>query len=147
MSDSRAHAAVTKAIRDGVLPPVTTRSCVDCGAVATAYDHYKGYARENWLDVEPVCTRHNVVRSKSDRPSSTSDVAAVLLRVPRYLLDGLDAEAFQEHRSRTQQLNWILKQRYANASPTTTSGDDREGEKTDDRYIRESGDLYIRRAA
>lgn len=143
MSDSRANAAVTKAIRAGLLPPVTTQPCVDCRAVATAYDHYKGYAREHWLDVQPVCTRHNVLRSKS-RPATSQDPAdrvSVLMRIPQYLLDALGAEAEREHRSRTQQLNWILMDRYGKFTR------DGEGEAGNDSHIREPGGIYAWRAA
>ena len=67
--------------------------------------------------------------------------------MPRYLLDDLDVEAHGEGRSRTQQLNWILKQRYAKGSPTTPSGEEKEREKSDDRHIREPAELYVWRAA
>ncbi len=147
VSDSRASGAVTKAVKDGVLPPVTTQKCVDCGAIATAYDHYKGYAREHWRDVEPVCARHNAIRSKS-RPvaeGDPNDQVAVLLRVPRYLLDALGAEAIREGRSRTQQLNWVLKQRYTGATGMTP--DDAEGEKNDGHLIREPREQEIWSAA
>lgn len=143
MSDSRASGAVTNAVRTGLLPPVTTQRCVDCGAVATAYDHYKGYAREHWLDVQPVCTRHNVLRGKS-KPARTHDPAdpvSVLMRIPQHLLDALGAEAEREHRSRTQQLNRILMERYGKFNR------DGEGEAGDGTHIRETGGIYQWRAA
>jgi hypothetical protein len=50
-----ARDAVKYAIRKGVLPPVQTLKCARCGKQAEHYHHYKGYAREHRLDVEPLC--------------------------------------------------------------------------------------------
>lgn len=149
MSDSRAHAEVSRAVRSGTLPPVTSQRCFDCGAVATAYDHHMGYARKNWLDVQPVCARHNVLRSKTRRTSThgARDPVAVLMRIPSYLIDALDAEARAEHRSRTQQLNWILRDRYSDAQSITSPVAISQGEESDDWNIRELGGPYIRSAA
>jgi len=55
----RATAAVSRAVRLGWLPPVTTRVCVDCGAPATCYEH-RDYREP--LNVEPVCSRCNNLR-------------------------------------------------------------------------------------
>jgi hypothetical protein len=53
---SRARGAVWIQIRRG-MPKAKDLSCVDCGKPAQRYDHYKGYEREHWLDVQPVCVR------------------------------------------------------------------------------------------
>jgi len=51
---NRAAEAVRQAIKRGILPPVQTQFCI-CGNQAKNYHHYKGYAKENFLDVVPVC--------------------------------------------------------------------------------------------
>jgi len=53
------YAVLRCAIRRGLIPPVNTRTCVDCGKPADAYDH-RDYNKP--LDVEPVCTGCNVRR-------------------------------------------------------------------------------------
>lgn len=58
----KARWAVSNAVRGERLPRVQTMACVDCGKPATRYDHYKGYAAENRLDVQPVCHRCDGVR-------------------------------------------------------------------------------------
>jgi hypothetical protein len=51
-----AHAKVFKAVRRGILPPVRTLKCADCGDPAEHYDH-RSYARP--LEVDAVCNRCN----------------------------------------------------------------------------------------
>ena len=51
--------AVNRAVREGRLPPVKSKLCVDCGAPAHDYDH-RNYSRP--LDVEPVCRSCNLRR-------------------------------------------------------------------------------------
>ena|SRR5579863_9599822 len=41
--------------RTGRTPKASQLNCTDCGKPACEYDHYLGYAKEHWLDVEPVC--------------------------------------------------------------------------------------------
>jgi len=53
---ARARGAVGNAVRKGVMPPAKNLLC-NCGAKASGYHHHLGYARVNWLDVIPVCTR------------------------------------------------------------------------------------------
>ncbi len=100
--------AVGKAIFRGELPPVTTLRCVDCDPVATAYDHFKGYARKHWLDVEPVCDSCNAKRARA-RPSSGGSHAGLLVRLPKQLINALDDDAVAECRSRNAQIEWILR--------------------------------------
>lgn len=61
----RCRWAVSNAVTDGRLAPVRTRICVDCGAEATRYDHYLGYAHENRLDVQPVCSTCDGLRERA----------------------------------------------------------------------------------
>ena len=69
MSDqSIAHAAVYRAVASGRLPKVTTQACVDCGEVAAHYDHYKGYAPENCLEVQPRCNSCHRTRHWDEHP-------------------------------------------------------------------------------
>jgi hypothetical protein len=51
----RARYQVHNAVRAGRLPKPATQPCIDCGARASEYDHYAGYAAEHALDVEAVC--------------------------------------------------------------------------------------------
>lgn len=44
-------------------PRPDAQLCVDCSAPAEQYDHYKGYEREHWLDVEPVCVECHLKRT------------------------------------------------------------------------------------
>lgn len=56
----RAHAAVNKAIAAGDLHSLDgSVACIDCGAVATCYDH-RYYSKP--LDVQPVCKSCNKTR-------------------------------------------------------------------------------------
>lgn len=60
---------VRKAVARGVLPDLRNRdiACVDCGAVATVYEH-RSYSRP--LDVEPVCRPCNGKRGTAHWPSA-----------------------------------------------------------------------------
>jgi len=51
----QARQEVLKATRKGLLPKIKTLNCMDCGKPAQSYDHHKGYAPENALDVQPLC--------------------------------------------------------------------------------------------
>ena len=51
----RARVAVRKAVLEGKLPKVSSCVCIKCGQEAQEWHHTKGYAPENWLDVEAVC--------------------------------------------------------------------------------------------
>jgi len=58
----KAHAAVKKAIQDGILEPIANMQCVDCGKKAEIYDH-KDYNKP--LEVEPVCRSCNMKRGSA----------------------------------------------------------------------------------
>jgi len=51
----QARNAVTHAIERHGLTPARELYCHDCGSHASRYDHFKGYSKEHWLDVQPVC--------------------------------------------------------------------------------------------
>jgi hypothetical protein len=53
----RARWATKQAWRTNKIPHPKTLLCSDCGGPAVEYDHYLGYEREHWLDVQPVCRR------------------------------------------------------------------------------------------
>lgn len=55
----KAGRQVAKAVRKGLLPPATSKRCVDCKVRAEVYDH-REYAKP--LDVVPVCRRCNILR-------------------------------------------------------------------------------------
>lgn len=64
-----AHIFVRKAVKRGVLPDLRNGdiACVDCGAVATVWEH-RSYSRP--LDVEPTCRGCNVRRGTAHWPSA-----------------------------------------------------------------------------
>lgn len=65
----RAHEFVKNAIRNGKLPPVKTLACSFCPKQASHYHHYKGYDKEHWLDVVPVCSEcHNKIHHPKPVP-------------------------------------------------------------------------------
>jgi hypothetical protein len=47
--------AVAKEVTAGRMPPVHTLKCSNCGVKALVYHHHKGYEKEFWLDVIPLC--------------------------------------------------------------------------------------------
>ena len=49
--------AVNYAVISGKLPRPDTLLCHYCPKPAQQYHHHKGYAKEHWLDVVPVCIR------------------------------------------------------------------------------------------
>lgn len=59
----------------GVLPPLKDPAirCVDCGAIATEYDH-RDYSRP--LDVDPVCSSCNKLRGPAVAPTYRKQKAA-----------------------------------------------------------------------
>lgn len=59
----RAHGAVAKAKRLGLIKPATDYKCVDCGKDAECYDH-RDYTR--LLCVDPVCRSCNKRRGPAD---------------------------------------------------------------------------------
>jgi hypothetical protein len=54
--------AVSKAVRNGILAPVKTLICVDCGSQAQCYDH-RDYNKP--LEVVPVCRKFNFRRGSA----------------------------------------------------------------------------------
>jgi hypothetical protein len=56
---AQAAAAVNKAVRNGILVPVATLTCVDCGKPAQCYEH-RDYNKP--LQVEPTCKGCNIRR-------------------------------------------------------------------------------------
>ena len=71
---SKAINAVKKAVKKGILAPVKTLTCVDCGRPGECYDH-RDYNKP--LDVVPVCRKCNFRRGlaipvKKDVASETN---------------------------------------------------------------------------
>jgi hypothetical protein len=53
---TRAHTAVNRAVRRGILPPAWSVVCDACQeAQAQHWHHHNGYEREHWLDVVARC--------------------------------------------------------------------------------------------
>lgn len=61
----RCGAIVQRAIRDGIIPRVSTLSCVDCGKPACDYDH-RDYTKP--LEIEPTCRKCNLKRGQGKMP-------------------------------------------------------------------------------
>jgi hypothetical protein len=57
-----AISAVKKAVKNGILAPVKTLVCVDCGSQAQCYDH-RDYNKP--LEVVPVCRKCNFRRGSA----------------------------------------------------------------------------------
>ncbi len=127
MSRTEASAAVGRAIERGELPEPKTLTCADCGSAAQVYDHYLGYDPEHWLDVQPVCIRHNATRGAQTRKAKYPGVlmTAVLIRLPDDVLADLDADAAAHLRSRNAQLIWILQERYGKRSSVSEDESER----------------------
>lgn len=51
----KAHNAVNYAVRAGVLPHVSEKTCTDCGEQAQHY-HHESYEKADWLKVIPLCS-------------------------------------------------------------------------------------------
>ena len=116
MADTRAHAAVAAEIQAGRLVKPTELNCVGCGGRAAVYDHFRGYARRHWLDVEPVCVSCNATRAWGKRDLSPAEVSAVMFRLPTWLLTELDDDARSSGRSRNSQIIWLLQKDYPEAA-------------------------------
>ena len=56
MKSGPARKAVRQAIINWFLRPLRNCKC-ECGRQAQQYHHHKGYAKEHWTDVVPVCAR------------------------------------------------------------------------------------------
>ncbi|MBP6472798.1 MAG: hypothetical protein KA773_20285 [Chloroflexi bacterium] len=64
----QARDAVSNAIKRGELLPVQLYQCTHCDQPATTYHHYKGYKKEHFLDVEPVCFDcHRTIEADSEK--------------------------------------------------------------------------------
>jgi hypothetical protein len=116
MADTRAHAAIAAEIKAGRMVKPADLVCVDCGGRAAVYDHFLGYARPHWLDVEPVCISCNAKRAWRTRDLSPAEVSAVAFRIPTWLVAELDSDARSSGRSRNSQLIWLLQQAYPEAA-------------------------------
>lgn len=53
----RAAQVINNAVRDKLLPHISTQSCSLCDNQAEQYHHHKGYEEEYWLDVVPMCRK------------------------------------------------------------------------------------------
>ena len=73
-------------VRSGKKPPARTLKCRQCGKQAEEYHHHKGYAKENWGDVIPLC------RSCQNIKSNYSDSVKKKLRRDYAPLDLRKAE-------------------------------------------------------
>lgn len=63
----RAHNIVRKAIKSGEILPASNYKCVDCGKIASLYDH-RDYSKP--LEIDPVCRACNNRRGPAvDAPS------------------------------------------------------------------------------
>ena len=49
-----AQKALNNAVKSGLIPHISTRTCVLCGSKAHVYHHWS-YAEEDWFNVTPLC--------------------------------------------------------------------------------------------
>lgn len=68
------EATVSRAVRLGILAPVRTQKCMDCGAQARQYDH-RDYNLP--LTVAPVCHRCNQARGPAVKYDWDRDVLGI----------------------------------------------------------------------
>ena len=62
----RARQFVTNHVQWGKLPRASTLKCIKCNRPANQYHHHKGYAKEYWLDVVPMCQScHSITQRKT----------------------------------------------------------------------------------
>jgi hypothetical protein len=64
-----ARIQVNEAVKYGRMPRAKDLLCVDCLTPAREYDHYLGYAKEHWFDVQAVCRSCHLEREKRRRPN------------------------------------------------------------------------------
>ena len=51
----KAESALDYQIKKCLFPRISTLFCIVCGKKAEDYHHFRGYASENWFDVQPLC--------------------------------------------------------------------------------------------
>lgn len=51
----KARVAISHAVVGKKIPSISSLRCANCGQNADQYHHYKGYERDNWLKVIPLC--------------------------------------------------------------------------------------------
>ena len=70
----KAKDAVYWAIQKGNLPRPDTKQCPCGNHRAEQYHHHKGYGKEHWLDVTPVCRKyHTKLHGKNPELQETTD--------------------------------------------------------------------------
>lgn len=62
-----ARIAVYRRTEEGLMPKARTLACADCAKPAREYDHFLGYDKDHWYDVEPVCRRCHLNREMNRR--------------------------------------------------------------------------------
>jgi hypothetical protein len=130
-AQTRAHAAVAKAVAAGDLPSITTLPCFDCkDSPAAAYHHYMGYASESHLDVVALCDRCHARRHLPDRRPRKAryvpgETTMLSVRVSTSLHATLKAIAQEQHRS-VSSLIAFAAQRYADGWPAEREREEEE---------------------
>ncbi len=92
-----AHARVKYAVHTGALPRPDSLPCMDCGHQGNdrrhEYDHHHGYAPENWLKVQPVCTLCHAEREIKRREADSKGCTC--------MSDGIETCPVHGHRSQS----------------------------------------------
>lgn len=60
---------VINEVRRGRIPKARDLKCSNCGRQAVHYHHHKGYEKEHWLDVIPLCGRCHYLANHSTKKS------------------------------------------------------------------------------
>lgn len=72
---TQARLFVSRMTRNGIIPPARKMKCTDCGKPAHSWDHYKGYRKKHWGDVQAVCQSCHLKRDYSRRSYPKLDAA------------------------------------------------------------------------
>lgn len=65
----KARSAVASEVRSGRIPHPSTIQCHDCDSNAESYDHYIGYEKHNWLNIQAVCYSCHSKRTRGNNAS------------------------------------------------------------------------------
>ena len=102
MYDSKSIYYVSKAVKAGDIPHISTQSCVDCGKQAAAYDH-RDYNKP--LDVEPVCKSCNYKRGAAIPRVGIARMDILHIEIPAGLKHRVKMRAVKEKMTMRE---WVI---------------------------------------
>lgn len=105
MTRQQAMGRVSKAVKEGRLPRVSTQTCVDCGKQAQAYDHRRYSAP---LDVVPVCTPCNFKRGPAEDAGPPTMINVSLKPEQRVAIERMARHEDRSIASCLRNLAWLM---------------------------------------